>query len=257
MFETYVTVVGNALHEPQWRKTTNTGALVTTFKIASTARRMDRNTGRWSDGNSLRVRVNCWRALASNVKNSVTSGDPLIVTGRLFTREWTDEHGVKRLQYELEATSVGHDLSRGRAVFERVKQSTLTSEIEDEQAAPRIGGELTEPVPEEEAPAQFDDTQFEEVFDRPVEAPASGYDSGPVGALRDGGFTTEPVAMVAEPDPESGSGSGSGSDLSPVGATVDDPEPAGSLDPAASGEPAAPEPGPGRRRGVRRAKVPA
>jgi single-strand DNA-binding protein len=251
MFETYVTVVGNALHNPEWRRTVNTGAMVTTFKIASTARRMDRNSGRWTDGNSLRVRVNCWRALASNVKNSVTSGDPLVVTGRLFTREWTDEQGVKRLQYELEATSVGHDLSRGRAVFERVKQSTLTSEIEDEQAAQRIGGELTEPVPEDDAPAQFDDTRFEDVFDRPAEAPVSpagGYDSGPVGALRDGGFTTEPVAVVGEPEP----------DLDPA-APPDQPE---SLDPSDSLAPVPepeqePEPGPGRRRGLRRSKVPA
>ena len=252
MFETYVTVVGNALHNPEWRRTVNTGAMVTTFKIASTARRVDRNTGRWIDGNSLRVRVNCWRALASNVKNSVTSGDPLIVTGRLFTREWTDEKGVKRLQYELEATSVGHDLSRGRAVFERVKQSTLTSEIEDEQAAQRIGGELTEPVPEDEAPAQFDDTQFEDVFDRPAEPPdvaSGGDDPDPVGALHAGGFTTEPVAMVGDPEPER--------DLDPDLSPVSDPDRPDSLDPAAAEEPAAPEPGPGRRRGLRRAKVPA
>lgn len=89
MYDTYVTIVGNALHEPQWRKTANAGVMVATFKIASTARRFDRASGQWLDGNSLRVRVNCWRALATNVKESVTRGDPLIVTGRLFTREWT------------------------------------------------------------------------------------------------------------------------------------------------------------------------
>lgn len=90
MYDTFVTIVGNVLHDPVWRRTTNSGVLVTTFKIASTSRRLNRETGQWVDGNSLRVRVNCWRGLASNVKNSVTRGDPLIVTGRLFTRDWED-----------------------------------------------------------------------------------------------------------------------------------------------------------------------
>ena len=139
MYDTHVTVIGNALHEPQWRKTANAGVMVATFKIASTARRFDRNAGQWLDGNSLRVRVNCWRALATNVKESVTRGDPLIVTGRLFTRDWIDDQGVKRIQYELEATAIGHDLSRGRAVFERRKHNTSTSMIEDAVAKCRAG----------------------------------------------------------------------------------------------------------------------
>src|SRR5690606_299884 len=161
MYDTHVTVVGNVLHEPQWRRTANTGALVATFKIASTARRRNRETGPWVDGNSLRVRVTCWRALASNVKHSVTRGDPVIVTGRLFTRDWRDSEGVVRTQYELEAAAVGHDLSRGRAVFERVRPHTSTSAVEDAQAQERVGGEPTEPVPDDEAPSRFHDVPYE------------------------------------------------------------------------------------------------
>lgn len=90
MYDTYVTIVGNVLNPPEWRRTTNTKAMVTTFKISSTARRLDREAGKWIDGNSLRVRVSCWRTLASNVYESVTVGDPLIVTGRLYTRDWDE-----------------------------------------------------------------------------------------------------------------------------------------------------------------------
>jgi single-strand DNA-binding protein len=232
MYDTHVTVVGNVLHEPEWRRTTNTGALVTTFKIASTARRLDRETGKWIDGNSLRVRVNCWRALASNVKNSVTRGDPLIVTGRLFTRDWVDESGLKRTLYELEAAAVGHDLSRGRAVFERVKGNTATSTVEDAEAEQRVGGEPTEPVPDEHAPSRFDETSFDAALDRlaatapPAPAPAPG----------------------GEPDPDQPDGPMAGPE----------PEPAGSGDQPAelSGQPAGdPEPELGRRRGLRRAKA--
>ncbi len=61
MFETYVTVVGNVLTAPEWRRTESTKTLVTHFKIASTARRFDRESGQWVDGNHVRVRVTCWR----------------------------------------------------------------------------------------------------------------------------------------------------------------------------------------------------
>ena len=159
MYDTHVTIVGNALHDPEWRRTAN-GASVTTFKIASTSRRLDRASGKWMDGNSLRVRVVCWRNLAVNVARSVTRGDPLIVTGRLYTRDWQDGD-VVRTQYELEALAVGHDLSRGRALFERIRPRTATSEVEDDASAQRVGGEVTEPIPPQEAPAQFDDTPYE------------------------------------------------------------------------------------------------
>jgi single-strand DNA-binding protein len=77
MFDTYVTVVGNVLTAPEWRRTATTGTLVTNFKVASTARRLDRENNRWIDGNSLRVRVTCWRRLAEGVASSVMTGDPI------------------------------------------------------------------------------------------------------------------------------------------------------------------------------------
>src|SRR5690606_36948981 len=170
----------------------NTGALVTTFKIASTARRLNRETGQWVDGNTLRVRVTCWRGMASNVKHSVTLGDPVIVTGRLFTRDWRDSEGVLRTQYELEATAVGHDLSRGRAVFERVRPHTSTSAVEDAQAQERVGGEPTDLVPDEEAPSRFNDVPYE-VAARAAEA----------------GLAEAPGDMPGGPDAGTGSAAGS------------------------------------------------
>lgn len=153
MFDTYVTVIGNVLNMPEWRRTTNTGSLVASFKVASTARRLNKETGEWVDGNSLRVRVVCWRRLAEGVGSSVKTGDPVVVVGRLYTREWRDENDVSRLTYELEAVAVGHDLSKGRASFARVKPAKGTSMVEDAAAEARVGGELTEPVAPEDVPA--------------------------------------------------------------------------------------------------------
>ncbi|MEU7656666.1 single-stranded DNA-binding protein [Micromonospora taraxaci] len=167
MFDTYVTIVGNVLTVPEWRRTTQSNTLVANFKVASTARRLDRDTGRWVDGNSLRVRVNCWRKLAEGVAASVMVGDPVVVCGRLYTRDWTDDAGNHRTLYELEAVAVGHDLSRGRARFLRNRPSVTTSTVEDAEAESRVHGEPTEPVPAEQAPVLPDDRALDDEFELP------------------------------------------------------------------------------------------
>lgn len=183
MYDTYITLCGNILTAPEWRRTTNTGSLVTHFRVASNARRFDRATGQWVDGNSLRVRVTCWRKLAEGVAASLMTGDPVVVYGRLYTRDWTDGDGQHRTQYELEAVAVGPDLSRGRARFIR-NRSAGTSAIEDAEADAVINGELTEPVPDDQAPARRDDAMFDDedgLGDFPV-SPAVGFD--PLATMR-------------------------------------------------------------------------
>ncbi|MGC5033108.1 single-stranded DNA-binding protein [Micromonospora sp. DT229] len=174
-----LTIVGNVLTAPEWRRTTQSNALVANFKVASTARRLDRDSGRWVDGNSLRVRVNCWRKLAEGVASSVMVGDPVVVCGRLYTRDWTDEAGNHRTLYELEAVAVGHDLSRGRGRFLRNRPSLSTSAVSDAEAEQRVHGEPTESVPDEEAPARFDHRPVDEDFEVPgFDSPRAGL-SGP------------------------------------------------------------------------------
>ena len=82
MFDTTITLVGNVLATPEWRRIPSSGALVANFKVASTARRYDKEAGQWIDGNSLRIRVVAWRRLAEGVASSVTVGDPVMVQGR-------------------------------------------------------------------------------------------------------------------------------------------------------------------------------
>jgi single-strand DNA-binding protein len=133
MKETILTITGNVVDTPQRRKT-EAGHSVASFRIASTERRYDRNDGRWVDGDSLFLKVTCWRALADNVDRSVVQGDPVIVTGRLYTRSYEVE-GQRRSSYELEAQALGLDLSRGVADFTRTKSSGPTYEVNDEAQA--------------------------------------------------------------------------------------------------------------------------
>ncbi|HEY2947030.1 MAG TPA: single-stranded DNA-binding protein [Micromonosporaceae bacterium] len=180
MFDTYVTIVGNVLTAPEWRRTSNTGALVARFKVASTARRMDRESGKWVDGNSFRVRVNCWRRLAEGVSASVMTGDPVVVVGRLYTRDWTDQDNNHRTLYELDAVAVGHDLSRGRGKFVRNRPTGATNSIEDQEAEGLVQGEAAEALTAADAPVRYGEHGFADDDDpgfaaEPV-SPATGYE---------------------------------------------------------------------------------
>ncbi|MEV4493171.1 single-stranded DNA-binding protein [Micromonospora coxensis] len=268
MFDTYVTIVGNVLTAPEWRRTTQSNTLVANFKVASTARRLDRDSGRWVDGNSLRVRVNCWRKLAEGVAASVMVGDPVVVAGRLYTRDWTDDAGNHRTLYELEAVAVGHDLSRGRARFQRNRPTLTTSAVEDAEAAVRVHGEPTEPVPHGQAPAAPDDRPFDEDFafagfavphaghGLPDDPGPSGDDlpgdglSGDVGDLAGGDLAGSGLDGTADPFDDDEDGRAPDDDLAPEpGDRPDDDTDAGEpgeLDPV-PGQPAVARSGRGRR----------
>nr|WP_296064769.1 single-stranded DNA-binding protein [uncultured Actinoplanes sp.] len=152
MFDTNLVVVGNVLVAPEWRRVTSSGSLVANFRVASTARRYDRENKCWVDGNNLRVRVTAWRRLAEGVASSITVGDPVIIYGRLYTRDWKDDKGNNRISYEMEAYSIGHDLARGRAKFFRTK---ALQEAGEEEIF--VGGEASVPVTDDEVPVGYGD----------------------------------------------------------------------------------------------------
>jgi single-strand DNA-binding protein len=138
MNDTEITVRGNVTDEPRFRMTESGNALVN-FRIASTARRFDRPSGEWVDGDKFFVGVTCWRGLAENVVNSISKGQPIIVHGRISSREY--EHaGVNRSSYDVVADGVGHDMSRGTSVFAKSVRAGLgaTSVEMDEDGLPPI-----------------------------------------------------------------------------------------------------------------------
>jgi single-strand DNA-binding protein len=84
---------------------------VASFRVASNERRFDKETQSWVNGENLYASVTCWRKLALGVTASLTKGDPVMVTGRLFTRGY-EVKGQTRSVTELEAFAVGPDPSR-------------------------------------------------------------------------------------------------------------------------------------------------
>jgi single-strand DNA-binding protein len=144
--EPFITVVGNVGAPPRTR-VVGSGAVVTDFRIASTPRRVDRATGAWSDGETIWFGVSCWRLLAEHVAASLRTGDRVVVTGHLRAHTWRTEQGEERSGLEVDAQTVGFDLSRGKAVQERTVPLTVTSDP-GVRADPHTGVVLDEPDPD-------------------------------------------------------------------------------------------------------------
>jgi len=133
MNDTYVTVSGVVATPP--RAAVVDGSVpVTSFRVASTSRRYDRQAKDWVDGHTTWVTVTCWRTLALNVRECVVQKDLVVVHGRLRTPEWVGEGGVRRTGVEIEAESVGHDLMFGTATFTRRRRSTPAEPVGRQEA---------------------------------------------------------------------------------------------------------------------------
>ncbi|MEJ2890917.1 single-stranded DNA-binding protein [Actinomycetospora aeridis] len=114
MNETTVTVTGNVASDVIAKRVgPNQEHLVVNFRVASSARRYDKASDTWVDGDRFTASVTCWRRLADGAR-SLVKGDPVVVTGRLSVREFEVE-GVRRYMTEISATAVGPDLARCRA----------------------------------------------------------------------------------------------------------------------------------------------
>ncbi len=113
-----ITVTGVVATTPR-HVTTNSGLEITSFRLASTQRRYDRDQKKWVDGETNWYSVSGFRHLALNLVGSLQVGHPLVVSGRLRIRTW-DNGERTGTSVEIEADAVGHDLARGTAVFTRV-----------------------------------------------------------------------------------------------------------------------------------------
>lgn len=148
MNDTYITLAGWVGSDVSLREVAG-GQPVANFRVATTSRRFRNN--QWEDGNTTWYSIRAWRRLADNVAESIKRGDPVVVHGRLEADVWTKEDGTTNTQLVITATSVGHDLSRGTAVFTKPARpevvgtqpaSTQLVEPTDPWAAP-----LSEPMP--------------------------------------------------------------------------------------------------------------
>jgi len=120
--DTTITVIGNLTDDPELRFTPS-GAAVAKFRVASTPRFLDRQSGEWKDGEPLFLACNIWRDAAEHVAESLQRGARVIVTGRLRQRSYETREGEKRTVIELEGDEIGPSLRYATAKVQKMARS--------------------------------------------------------------------------------------------------------------------------------------
>lgn len=120
--ETVITIIGNLVDDPELRFTPS-GAAVANFRIASTPRTFDRQSGEWRDGETLFLSCSVWRQAAENVAESLQKGMRVVVQGRLKQRSFETREGEKRTVFELDVDEVGPSLRSATAKVTKTTRS--------------------------------------------------------------------------------------------------------------------------------------
>jgi single-strand DNA-binding protein len=107
--ETTLTIVGNLTADPELRST-NTGAQVASFTIASTPRTYNRQTQQYEDGTALFLRCSAWNDLARHISQSCSKGMRVIAQGRLSQRSYQAQDGTNRTVVEMTVDEIGPSL---------------------------------------------------------------------------------------------------------------------------------------------------
>ncbi|GAA4895191.1 single-stranded DNA-binding protein [Actinomycetospora straminea] len=127
MNETTLTLVGNLTEAPELRYLPS-GAARAGFTVASTPRRLDRQSGSWVHGDALFLRCVAWGPLAENAAESLGKGDRVVVVGRLRQRSFETAEGQRRQVIELEVDELGASLRFATARHHRVNASAADAD---------------------------------------------------------------------------------------------------------------------------------
>lgn len=114
MNDTFVTVCGNVVATPEQRSAKNGERRFTTFRIASTPRRLV--AGEYVNGPTSFLNIVAFGRVGANALQSLDKGDAVIVHGRLRVTQWTNGER-SGTSVEIDAHSIGHDLTWGTTVL--------------------------------------------------------------------------------------------------------------------------------------------
>jgi single-strand DNA-binding protein len=120
MPDTHVTITGNLTSDPELKFTPN-GAAVANVRVAVTVRVRDGET--WRDGDTSYYRVTAWRDLATNLTDSLSKGDRVVIVGQLRMRSWETPEGEQRSVVEVTAEEVAPSLRWATAKPERATRT--------------------------------------------------------------------------------------------------------------------------------------
>jgi len=139
-----VMLIGNITRDPELR-TTPAGDSVASFSIATNFTWKDR------DGNKQEKaefhNIVAWRKLAEIIGQYLKKGSKIYIEGRLQTRDWEDQNGVKRYRTEVIAENMIMLDSKG-------------GQSNDFSSAPQSANQDEQPEPPAEDEINVEDIPF-------------------------------------------------------------------------------------------------
>lgn len=123
MYSQNIVILGGNLGQDAETRFTNNGTAVTTFSLAT------QNSYKGKDGNT--VKNTDWHkvvgfGLPDFIRQGLTKGEKVAVTGRLTYNSYTDKDGVKRKTCEIIADSI--QLVNNKASVENTEEYTVAAE---------------------------------------------------------------------------------------------------------------------------------
>ena len=150
-------VLGNLTRDPEMRYTPN-GQAVCTLGIATNRRWKNRDNDEWQEATEYHDVV-VWGKQAEYAGQYFKKGQPIFAEGRIQTRNWEGQDGVKRYKTEIVAESVISMGNRGGASYnaddqtnpvEKISKSKKDQDAEPAQSTP--AADATEEIDIEEIP---------------------------------------------------------------------------------------------------------
>ncbi|MGO4256665.1 single-stranded DNA-binding protein [Marmoricola sp. RAF53] len=128
MNESYITLQGWVGNDVDVREVGDTTCA--SFRVGCTPR--FQRGGVWVNGDTSWFTVNCWRSMARNVAESVRRGDAVVVHGRVKVDVWEREGMPPSVAWIVDATFVGHDLTKGTSFFTKAQRTAASDPGEAE-----------------------------------------------------------------------------------------------------------------------------
>ena len=151
-----VILIGNVGKDPEIRYFDN-GSAVANFTLATTERGYTAANGTQIPDKTEWHNVVCWRGLAKVVEQFVKKGTQVYIEGKIRSRTYDDQNGVKRYVYEIYADNLELLGRRG----ESGGQGDYSQQSSYQQPSPNQQMQQPQQIPQNQAPfAGEDDADY-------------------------------------------------------------------------------------------------
>jgi single-strand DNA-binding protein len=96
-----VVLIGRVGTEPE-----SVGSNGLRFRVATSDRVKNEETGQWEDKNTSWWTIKAWRSVAEYSKDVIKKGMEVTIIGKIYEESWTDRDGEKRTSFEINAESI-------------------------------------------------------------------------------------------------------------------------------------------------------